>query len=206
MNVGIRYPEGRTGRPREIGGLHVRKEEEGGREVGPEGLRQAHQARAGHGPEDAGARGLVQADSEGAGQVALDGELGGGVAQVRDRAEGEARRARGRLRRPVCGMPAPGRVAALLQRVRAVPRDRLQAPPARLLRRPRRAAVRGLGPRLVEARDRRRRARRGRGASPSSATAWAGGSRPSSCPPATAGPWTCRPRRSTAGSRRATTA
>ena len=32
------------------------------------------------------------------------------------------------------------------------------------------------------------------------------GSRPSSCPPATAGPWTCRPRRSTAGSRRATTA
>ena len=104
--------------------------------------------------------------ARGAGQVALDGVLGGGVAQVRDRAEGEARRARGRLRRPVCGMPAPGRVAALLQRVRAVPRDRLQAPPARLLRCPRRAAVRGLGPRLVQARDRRRRARRGRGARP----------------------------------------
>ena len=63
MNVGIRYPEGRTGRPREIGGRHVRKEEEGGREGGPEGLRQAHQARAGHAPEDAGARGLVQAYS-----------------------------------------------------------------------------------------------------------------------------------------------
>ena len=88
--MGIRYPEGRTGRPREIGGRQVRKEEEGGREGGPEGLRQAHQARAGHAPEDAGARGLVQADREGAGQVALDGVLGGGVAQVRDRAEGEA--------------------------------------------------------------------------------------------------------------------
>ena len=159
--MGTRYPEGRIGRPREIGGRHVRKEEKGLRKGGPEGLRKAHEARAGHGPEDAGARGLVQADREGAGQVALDGVLGGGVAQVRDRAEGEARRARGRLRRPVCGMPAPGRVAALLQRVRAVPRDRLQAPPARLLRRPRRAAVRGLGPRLVQARDRRRRARRG---------------------------------------------
>ena len=95
MNMGIRYPEGRTGRPREIGGRHVRKEEGGGREGGPEGLRQAHKARAGHGPEDAGARGLVQADREGAGQVALDGELRGGVAQVRDGAEGEARRARG---------------------------------------------------------------------------------------------------------------
>ena len=57
MNVGIRYPEGRTGRPREIGGRHVRKEEEGGREGGPEGLRQAHQARAEHGPEDVGALG-----------------------------------------------------------------------------------------------------------------------------------------------------
>lgn len=144
MNMGIRYPEGRTGRPREIGGRHVRKEEGGGREGGPEGLRQAHQARAEHGTEDAGARGLVQADREGAGQVALDGELRGGVAQVRDGAEGEARRARGRLRRPVGCLPAPGRVAALLQRVRAVPRDRLQAAPARLLRRPRRAAVHGL--------------------------------------------------------------
>ena len=48
----------------------------------------------------------------------------------------------------------------------AVPRDRLQAPPARLLRGPGRAAVRRLGPRLVQARDRRRRARRGRGARP----------------------------------------
>ena len=38
MNVGIRYPEGRTGRPREIGGLHVRKEEEGGRGLSPEQL------------------------------------------------------------------------------------------------------------------------------------------------------------------------
>ena len=50
---------------------------------GPEGLRQAHQAREGHGPEDAGARSLAQADREEAGQVALDGELRGGVAQVR---------------------------------------------------------------------------------------------------------------------------
>ena len=66
---------------------------------------------AGHGPEDAGAQGVVQGDREGAGQVALDGERRGGVAQVRDGAEGEARRARGRLRRPVGGLPAPGRVA-----------------------------------------------------------------------------------------------
>ena len=50
---------------------------------GAEGLRQAHQAREGHGPEDAGARSLAQADREEAGQVALDGELRGGVAQVR---------------------------------------------------------------------------------------------------------------------------
>ena len=50
---------------------------------GPEGLRQAHQAREGHGPEDAGARSLAQADREEAGQVALDGELRGGIAQVR---------------------------------------------------------------------------------------------------------------------------
>ena len=103
----------------------------------------------------------MQGDREGAGQVALDGERRGGVVQVRDGAEGEARRARGRLRRPVGGLPAPGRVAALLQRVRAVPRGRLQAPPPRLLRGPGRAAVRRLGPRLVQARDRRRRARRG---------------------------------------------
>ena len=82
--MGIRYPEGRIGRPREIGGRHVRKEQEGRSEGGPEGLRQAHQARAGYGPEDAGAQGLVQGDREGAGQVALDGVLGGGVAQVRD--------------------------------------------------------------------------------------------------------------------------
>ena len=41
MNVGTRYPEGRTGRPREIGGRHVRKEEEWLREGGPEGPRQA---------------------------------------------------------------------------------------------------------------------------------------------------------------------
>ena len=71
---------------------------EGGRHVQTEAVRkvvrQAHQAREGHGPEDAGARGIVQADREGAGQVALDGELRGGVAQVRDGAEGEARRAR----------------------------------------------------------------------------------------------------------------
>ena len=37
--MGIRYPEGRTCRPREIGGRHVRKEEEWLREGGPEGLR-----------------------------------------------------------------------------------------------------------------------------------------------------------------------
>ena len=55
MNVGTRYPEGRTGRPREIGGRHVRKEEKGFREGNPECLRQAHQSRKGHGPEDAGA-------------------------------------------------------------------------------------------------------------------------------------------------------
>ena len=133
MNVGTRYPEGRTGRPREIGGRPVRKEEEGFRGGGPEGLRQAHQARAGHGPEDAGAQGLVQGDREGAGQVALDGERRGGVAQVRDGAEVQARRARRRLGRPVGGLPAPGGVAALLQRVRPVPCDRLQAPPARIL-------------------------------------------------------------------------
>ena len=65
MNVGTRYPEGRTGRPREIGGRHVRKEEERLREGGPEGLREAHEARAGHGPEDAGAQGVVQGDREG---------------------------------------------------------------------------------------------------------------------------------------------
>ena len=107
--MGIRYPEGRTCRPREIGGRHVRKEEEWLREGGPEGLRKAHEARAGHGPEDAGAQGLVQGDREGAGQVALDGERRGGVAQVRDGAEVQARRARGRLRRPVGGLPAPDR-------------------------------------------------------------------------------------------------
>ena len=82
--MGTRYPEGRTGRHREIGGRPVRKEEEGFRGGGPEGLRQAHQARAGHGPEDAGAQGLVQGDRQGAVQVALGGERRGGVAQVRD--------------------------------------------------------------------------------------------------------------------------
>ena len=59
MNVGTRYPEGRTGRHREIGGRPVRKEEEGFRGGGPEGLRQAHEARAGHGPEDAEAQGSL---------------------------------------------------------------------------------------------------------------------------------------------------
>ena len=112
--MGTRCSEGRTGRPRKIGGRHVRKEEEGFRESGPEGLRKAHEARAGHGPEDAGARGLVQGDREGAGQVALDGERRGGVAQVRDGAERQARRARGRRHRPVVGLPARrrGRAAA----------------------------------------------------------------------------------------------
>lgn len=52
MNVGTRYPEGRIGRPREIGGRHVRKEEKRLRKGGPEGLRKAHEARAGHGPEE----------------------------------------------------------------------------------------------------------------------------------------------------------
>ena len=79
MNVGTRYPEGRIGRPREIGGRHVRKEEERLRKGGPEGLRKAHEARAGHGPEDAGAQGVVQGDREGAGQVALDGERRGWI-------------------------------------------------------------------------------------------------------------------------------
>lgn len=109
--MGTRYPEGRIGRPREIGGRHVRKEEKGPRKGGPEGLWKAHEARAGHGPEDAGARGVVKGDREGAGQVALDGECRGGVAQVRNGAEGQARRARGRLRRPVGGLPAPGGAA-----------------------------------------------------------------------------------------------
>ena len=80
MNVGTRYPEGRIVRPREIGGRHVRKEQKRLRKGGPEGLRKAHEARAGHGPEDAGAQGVVQGDREGAGQVALDGERRGGVA------------------------------------------------------------------------------------------------------------------------------
>ena len=66
MNVGTRYPEGRIGRPREIGGRHVREEKEVGREGGAEGLRQAHEARAGHGPEDARAQGVAQGDREGA--------------------------------------------------------------------------------------------------------------------------------------------
>ena len=88
--MGTRYPEGRIGRPREIGGRHVRKEEEWLREGGPEVLRKAHEARAGHGPEDAGAQGLVQGDREGAGQVALDGERRGVVAQVRRRAQAQA--------------------------------------------------------------------------------------------------------------------
>ena len=35
MNMGIRYPEGRTSRPREIGGRHVRKEREGRRKAVP---------------------------------------------------------------------------------------------------------------------------------------------------------------------------
>lgn len=57
-------------------------------------------------------------------------------------------------------LPAPGGVAALPRRLRPLPRGGLHALPARLLRGPRRAAVRGLGARLVQARDRRRRARR----------------------------------------------
>lgn len=59
MNAGIRYPEGWIGRPREIGGRHVRKEREGRREGGPEDPRQAHRVRAGHGPEDAEAQGSL---------------------------------------------------------------------------------------------------------------------------------------------------
>ena len=55
MNVGTRYPESRTGWPRELEGRHVRKEEKGFREGYPECLRQAHQTRKGHGPEEAGA-------------------------------------------------------------------------------------------------------------------------------------------------------
>ena len=73
--MGTRYPEGRIGRPREIGGQHVRKEDEGFREGGPEGPRKAHGARAGLGPEDAGAQGVVQGDREEAWQVALDAGL-----------------------------------------------------------------------------------------------------------------------------------
>ena len=150
--MGIRYPEGRIGRPREIGGRHVRKEQEGRSEGGPEGLQQAHQARAGYGPEDAGAQGLVQGDREGAGQVALDGERRGVVAQVRRRAQAQARRARRRRHRPVGSLPAPGGVAALPRRLRPLPRGGLHALPARLLRGPRRAAVRGLGARCVSSR------------------------------------------------------
>ena len=104
--------------------------------------------------------------SRGAGQVALDGE-------PPEVASHRFVTARGR-RRGAASAWTPGadlsaarpracRVAALLQRVRAVPRDRLQAAPARPEDdAPRRAAVRGLGPRLVQARDRRRRACRGR--------------------------------------------
>lgn len=57
--MGIRYPEGRIGRPREIGGRHVRKGREGRREGGPKDPRQAHRVRAGHGPEDAEAQGSL---------------------------------------------------------------------------------------------------------------------------------------------------
>ena len=173
--MGIRYPEGRIGRPREIGGRHVRKEQEGRSEGGPEGLRQAHQARAGYGPEDAGAQGLVQGDREGAGQVALDGERRGVVAQVRRRAQAQARRARRRRHRPVGSLPAPRSCA----RTRCSSRPGAGSTPTSPPRR------RGLRP---------------------SGTACAGGCRPSRWRRATAGRWTCRPRPSTAGSRRATTA
>jgi hypothetical protein len=54
----------------------------------------------------------VQADREGAGQVALDGERRGGVAQVRDGAEGQARRARGRHPAPDDAVHHPLRDAA----------------------------------------------------------------------------------------------
>ena len=57
--MGIRYAAGRIGRPREIGGRHVRKGREGRREGGPEDPRQAHRVRAGHGPEDAEAQGSL---------------------------------------------------------------------------------------------------------------------------------------------------
>ena len=64
--------EGRIGRPREIGGRHVREEEEGR----AEGLREADEAREGHRPEDARAAEVVQGDSTRDRQVALDGEPG----------------------------------------------------------------------------------------------------------------------------------
>ena len=77
----------------------------------------------------------MQGDREGAGQVALDGERRGGVAQVRDGAEGERRGERVDASADLsAACPRLAAWAALLQRVRAVPRDRLQAPPARLLR------------------------------------------------------------------------
>ena len=53
----------------------------------------------------------MQGDREGAGQVALDGERRGVVAQVRHGAQVQARRARRRRHRPVGGLPAPGLAA-----------------------------------------------------------------------------------------------
>ena len=58
--------------------------------------------------------------ARGAGQVALDGERRGVVAQVRHGAQVQARRARRRRHRPVGGLPAPGGVAALPRRLRPV--------------------------------------------------------------------------------------
>ena len=98
--------------------------------------------------------------ARGAGQVALDGERRGGVAQVRDGAEVQARRARGRLGRPVGGLPARrrGRAAA----TGAAGTARWAASAARTYST--RPAPRSCAPTRSssrQARDRRRRARRG---------------------------------------------
>ena len=73
---------------------------------------------------------------------------------------------RRRLGRPLGSLPVPHRLPAMLQRLRAIPRDRLQEEAARLLRRPRGTALRRSHARLLQARNRCGRAGRGRGARP----------------------------------------
>ena len=137
------------------------KRKKGSAEAAPRAYGRLTEARAGHGPEDAGAQGLVQGDRR--------GELGRSPSTVSAEVAShrfvtapkpEARRARGRRHRPVVGLPA---LAAWPRCCNGCGRYRAMG----CKRRPhvfyeaRAAAVRRLGPRLVQARDRRRRARRG---------------------------------------------